>query len=185
MSDSRRPFARAAIIARFKPVHLGHAAVLEGLAAVAHEAVVGIGSSNRYNPRNPFTTAETAAMIGMVVAGSDNMKLLEVPDFDDGPRWRDMVVDLLGPLDAFFTANPYVRDLLAGHYRVLHPVTLVAPEKRRRVSGTMVRRAMARGEGWRELVPPAVAAYLEEHALVDRFRREFGPATLAPGEPEE
>jgi hypothetical protein len=43
----------------------------------------------------------------------------------------------------------------------------------------MVRRRMARGEDWRSLVPPRIARYLDERALVDRFRREFGLATLA------
>jgi nicotinamide-nucleotide adenylyltransferase len=43
----------------------------------------------------------------------------------------------------------------------------------------MVRRAMARGEDWRTLVPTAVARWLDERRLVERFRREFGLATLA------
>jgi nicotinic acid mononucleotide adenylyltransferase len=47
------------------------------------------------------------------------------------------------------------------------------------VDGTTVRRAMARGEAWRELVPPAVAELIERRGLDDRFRREFGLATLA------
>ena len=35
------------------------------------------------------------------------------------------------------------------------------------------------GEEWKNLVPPAVAAYLQDRGLVERFRREFGLATLA------
>ena len=41
-----------------------------------------------------------------------------------------MVADHLGPLDLFVTANAYVRDLLREGYRVGHPVTLLAPERR-------------------------------------------------------
>ena len=38
---------------------------------------------------------------------------------------------------------------------------------------------MARGEAWQELVPPEVAAFIENNGLDERFRREFGLETLA------
>ncbi|MCC6876527.1 MAG: hypothetical protein IT378_19645 [Sandaracinaceae bacterium] len=174
--------ARLAMVARWKPVHVGHAAVLEALVARAEHVTIGIGSSNRYDVRNPFTAAESAAMIHAIVGeraiAEGKVELVEVPDLGHGPRWRAMVVELLGPLDLFVTANAYVRDLLAADYLIAHPVWLVAPERRVRVDGTTVRRAMAQGGDWRALVPPAVAAYLDESNLVDRFVREFGPATL-------
>ena len=172
---------RIGMVARWKPVHLGHAAVLDALVARGELALIGVGSSNRYDAENPFTPDETEAMIRRVLAGRENYRLLRIPDLDDGPGWRAMVADLLGPLDLFVTANPYVRDLLGVVYAVAHPVQLLATERHVAVSGTMVRRAMAQGDAWRPLVPPAVAAYIEEHGLDERFRREFGAATLAPG----
>jgi nicotinamide-nucleotide adenylyltransferase len=102
-----------------------------------------------------------------------------VPDLDDGPRWRRMVVDLFGPLDLFVSANPYVASLLAGDYRVVRPVTLVAEDERIAVDGAMVRREMARGDGWRALVPTDINDYITTRRLDERFRREFGLPTLA------
>ena len=64
-------------------------------------------------------------------------------------------------------------------YKVVHPVSFVPPEQRVRVNGTMVRVAMAEGEGWQELVPPGVRELLLSRGLVDRFRREFGEETRA------
>ena len=165
---------RLAMIARWKPVHLGHAAVLEELVERADEVILGIGSSNRYNAKNPFTAAETAEMLRLVVGHRPEVRLVEVPDLDDGPRWRLMVREMLGPLDLFVTANGYVRGLLLEDYPILHPVHLVAPERRVRVNGTMVRAAMARGEDFRALVPEAVARFLDERGLVERLRAEFG-----------
>lgn len=95
-----------------------------------------------------------------------------------------MVLDVFGPLDLFVTANGYVRSLLKDDYAVVHPSWLVPPERHVPVDGKMVRQRMARGEDWRALVPPAVAAYLDRNGLVDRFRREFGLATLALDIPE-
>jgi nicotinamide-nucleotide adenylyltransferase len=175
---------RLAIIARWKPVHIGHAAVLEALAGRADHAIVGIGSSNRYNARNPFTAAETATMIRLALRGRDNVSIVEVPDLDDGPRWRLMVKEMLGPLDLFVTANAYVRSLLLEDYPILHPVHLVPPERRVRVDGSMVRAAMARGEGWRALVPPEIERFLDDQGLVRRFRVEFGAETLTLTRPD-
>ena len=171
--------SRIAMIARWKPVHLGHAAVLEALADRADHAIVGIGSPNKYDASNPFTADETASMIRLVLDGRDNVDLVEVPDLGHGPRWRAMVVGMFGPLDLFATANGYVRSLLEHDYRVVHPVWLIAPERRVAVNGTMVRRLMARSEQWRDLVPPVIAGYLDANGLVERFRSEFGDETRA------
>jgi nicotinamide-nucleotide adenylyltransferase len=194
-------FARIGMIARWKPVHLGHAAVLRALASRADEVLIGIGSSNRVNVRNPFTAEETRAMLALVLDEASangtavdgvigqgsrpqgrfapHVTVVDVPDLDDGPRWRVMVVEAFGPLDAFVTANPYVARLLGDDYRVVRPVDLVPLEERVPVDGTLVRREMARGEGWRELVPVAVQQYLVAGGLDRRFRKEFGLETLA------
>jgi nicotinamide-nucleotide adenylyltransferase len=168
-----------AMIARWKPVHIAHAAVLEALVARADRVRIGIGSANRYDAANPFSAAESADMIRSVLDGWSNFEIVDVPDLGHGPRWRAMVVEMFGPLDLFVTANGYVRDLLVADYTIIHPTRLVAPERRVAVDGTMVRREMARGEAWRPLVPARVQQFLDELGLVERFRRDFGLATLA------
>ncbi len=167
------------MIARWRPVHLGQAPVLRALCERATVALIGIGSSNRYNVRNPFTADETADMIRLVLADRANYTLIPVPDLDDGPRWRTMVQELFGRLDLFVTDNPYVASLLNDAYQVIRPIVLVPEEDRAPVEGSRVRREMARGDGWRELVPVEVAAYIIKHQLDERFRREFGLETLA------
>ncbi|MDW8326651.1 MAG: hypothetical protein RMK99_08805 [Anaerolineales bacterium] len=172
-------FSRLGMIARWRPVHRGHVPVLRALCDRSAEALIGIGSANRYNLRNPFTLEETTDMLRRVLAGCENYRLLPVPDLDDGPRWRLMVLEMFGPLDAFVTDNPYVASLLREDYRLLKPVELIAEADRVAIDGTMVRRAMARGEDWQRLVPPEVAEYIASRGLDVRFRREFGLQTLA------
>lgn len=164
---------RIAMVARWKPVHVGHAAVLQGLVDSGAHCWIGIGSSNRYDASNPFTAAESAAMIRTVLGDAPNYTVFEMPDFGDGPRWRDHLCAMLGPLDAFVTANPYVATLMAERYPVVQSVRFVPVERRCRVDGQMVRDAMARGEPWQHLVPPGVAGWMVAHGLVDRFRKEF------------
>jgi nicotinamide-nucleotide adenylyltransferase len=176
-------FAAIGMAARWKPVHLGHAAVLRGLVAAAPRVVLGIGSANRYDLRSPFTAAETRDMIRLVIGDAPGVAIHDVPDLGDGPRWRAMVADMFGPLDAFVTDNPYVASLMREVYRVMRPVEFVAPEDRVAIDGTAVRRAMAKGEAWRAMVPPGVAEYIVGHGLDTRFRREFGLQTLAADAP--
>lgn len=172
-------FDRIGMVARWRPVHLGHVPVLQGLCRVARHALIGIGSSNRYNARNPFTLEETQDMLRRVLHDRDNYTLIPVPDLDDGPRWRKMLLALFGPLDRFVTANPYVANLMREDYHVIHPITLVAEADRIPINGAMVRRAMAQGADWQALAPDVVVQYLTEHHLDERFRREFGLETLA------
>ncbi len=118
-------------------------------------------------------------MIRLALPGRENYTLIPVPDLDDGPRWRLMIRDLFGPLDLFVTANPYVASLLAKDYRIAKPVELILEDERIAVDGTMVRREMARGTAWRDLVPKEIADYIALRQLDERFRREFGLQTLA------
>ena len=167
------------MIARWRPVHLGHAAVLRALCDNAAQVRIGIGSANRYNLRNPFTADETRDMINLVLRDRSNYELIAVDDFDDGPRWRSYVHELLGPLDIFVSDNPYVSKLMSEVYTVARPITLVPPEQRLPLDGTQVRKAMTRGGDWQHLVPPLVADYIQTNGLDQRFRREFGLQTLA------
>jgi nicotinamide mononucleotide adenylyltransferase len=177
MSKSR--YARIGMVARWRPVHNGQAAVLRALCANAREVLIGIGSSNRYNARNPFTLAETEDMLRLTLDGRDNVRLIPVPDLDDGPRWRLMLLDLFGPLDLFVTDNPYVANLLKEDYPLARPVELIPLNERVRVDGSMARAAMARGERWQDWVPDRVAQYIQSNGLDVRFRQEFGLETLA------
>ncbi|HDQ70863.1 MAG TPA: hypothetical protein ENN19_02070 [Chloroflexi bacterium] len=183
--NDRRPngsadqLERIGMVARWQPVHRGHAAILRALCACAAQAMIGIGSANRHDARNPFSLEETSDMIRLVLDEHENYTLVPVPDLDDGPRWRAMLVDLLGPLDLFVTDNAYVASLLAGDYRIARPIELVPTEARVAVDGTMVRREMAKGDGWRELVPQTIGDYIADGQLDERFRHEFGLQVLA------
>lgn len=179
------PYNRIAMIARWKPVHLGQAAVLRAMCRGAGQVIIGVGSANRYNARNPFTVEEMEAMLRLVLNDRDPAQesaeyaILPVPDLDDGPRWRAMVKAMFGELDAFVTDNPYVANLMKDDYRLMRPVEFLSPSEFIKVDGTAVRALMAKGEGWQDLVPERVAQYIEENKLDERFRREFGLETLA------
>lgn len=179
-------FGEIGIIGRFRPLHLGAARVLKALCLSAENVKIGIGSSNQYNLRNPFTLAETRKAITCYLKGkAENFCLIDVPDFGhlpsyrDGKKWVQVVKSLFGPLDAFVTANSYVKELLAGSYNIIHPLELLPGQERIPLRGTMVRVAMALGQDYRRWLPPEVVDIYERQGRIERFRREFGLATLA------
>ncbi len=178
MSDAKKP-GRVGTVARCKPVTIVHQAVLESLCDIAEHAVIGIGSSNLYDARNPFTAEETENMIRLALKGRANYEILRAVDYGNGPLWKANTVKLFGELDAFVTANEYVKNLLKDDYRIIHTAEIIPKDRQMPISGTIVREAMASGGKWQEMVPDEVAEYLEKNGLVERFRREFGLETIA------
>ena len=175
-----KSFGTIGTIGRFKPVHKGHTVMLEALCQQAEHVIIGIGSSNKHDYRNPFTAQESMAMIDLFLKPTySNYSFIEVPDFDNGPVWRQHILALYGPLDAFASANNYVRSLLKDDYKLILPITLVPKEKHVYLSATMVRIAMARGEQWEYFVPEIIVSYIKKHRLDERFCNEFGLATIA------
>jgi len=176
-------------VARFKPLHKGHAVLLESLCERSSHVYIGIGSSNKYDVRNPFTARESKEMIDLILQPRyNNYSLLEVPDVGNGPKWRELILGKFGTLDHFVIVNDYVADLLKNDYTLIPSVRLIPEEKKFPVTATMVRTAIARGEPWEHFVPESIVTYLNElkeqedkrqETLVDRFVREFGLATLA------
>lgn len=180
MTDTQSELGIVGTVARFKPLHRGHAAVIETLCEKAKHVYIGIGSCNRYNVRNPLTAKESAEMIEIVLKPKyDNYTILEVPDLDNGPRWREQILKIFPPLDYFITANNYVKSLLEKDYKIIHPASIIPGPKKFPVTGTMVRVAIAKGLQWEHLVPETIADYIKQKKLDDRFCKEFGLETLA------
>lgn len=178
--------SRVGFIGRFKPLHNGGAVALEAICRQAAEVIIGLGSSNKYNLRNPFTAEESRGMLeAFLTPRFANYSFVEVPDFAhlpeyaDGQQWRKYILEHFGTLNYFFTGNLYVKQLLEGDYPFLHPASLLPQEKMIKLRATEVRVEIARGGNWQSLVPLQVADYLERNSLVERFRREFGRETLS------
>ncbi len=177
---------RIGVVGRFKPLHKGGALMLEAACENADYVIIGIGSSNKYNVRNPFTAEESKEMIDRYLSSRfDNYSIIFIPDFghipeySDGQKWRKYMLNAYGKLDHFVSGNDYVRNLLKEDYDIIHPGSLIPKEKHLMLRATEVRVEMARHGNWKAFVPEEVVNYLEDNGLVERFRKEFGLQTLA------
>jgi nicotinamide mononucleotide adenylyltransferase len=174
-------YEKLGCVGRFKPLHLGGAAMLDSICEHADTVIIGIGSCNKYNVRNPFTADETEEMLHAHLKPKfSNYKIVQLPDYGNGEKWRNHLKEEFGTLDAFVSSNDYVRSLLTGHYELLHGVTLIPHNKRIPLCASQVRMMMAQAsDEWRAYVPKEIATYIEVHHLDERFRKQFGLATLA------
>jgi len=177
------------VIGRFKPLHNGGELLLESICDRAERVIIGIGSSNKYNLRNPFTAEETKDMINVLLRERfSNYDIIEVPDFAqipefaNGQEWKKFVIDKFKvdlKVDYFVSGNDFVRSLLEEDLTLIHPGDIVPKRKHLVLRATRVRYEMATYQNWQALVPKPVVEYLEKNELVDRFRSEFGLATIA------
>ena len=89
------------MVARWRPVHRGHAAVLRALCASGEETLIGIGSANRCNVRNPFTIEDEQRAVDYAM-GLIARAWGHFGDFQDNMRARqsdDKVEALSKPIE--------------------------------------------------------------------------------------
>lgn len=180
LDNLNKEYNRIGVIGRFKPLHIGAEKLLKSACNKSEFVMIGIGSSNKYNSRNPFTFEETKKMIDLVLKDFKNYEILAVPDsahipeFADGKKWASDVVEMFGRLDCFVSGNPFVVNLLKDKYKIASPEEILFPEKRGDIKATKIRILIARSGPWGSFVPTEVANYIISNKLDERIRNEFG-----------
>ncbi len=88
-------FNRVGMICRFKPLHKGGALMLEAACQSAEYVLIGIGSENKYDWRNPFTAQESKEMVDVYLSRRfSNYAVFfmqdsgHIPEYSDGQKWR-------------------------------------------------------------------------------------------------
>ncbi len=156
---------RALLIGRFQPFHRGHLEVVLKIRADRPTAslLIGVGSAEAsYTWENPFTAGERLEMIGRALAEAkvENTLVLPIADISRHALWVTYLEGLLPKFDRVYTNNPLTRLLFErSGYEVESPPLF----DRDRFEGARIREQLAEGShGWKDAVPPAVAAYLDE-----------------------
>lgn len=177
------------IIGRFQPFHNGHLEVVRTVAKECNDIIIGIGSAQySHTLDNPFTAGERHLMISRALrdSGLDNFFLVPVVDINRYAVWVSHVVSMVPPFSKVYSNNPLTRRLFeeAGYEVESSPMF-----NRAQYSGTEIRRRIASGEPWEDLVPPGVAKVIKEiggearlMALGPKQRREADDPGAGIGE---
>jgi nicotinamide-nucleotide adenylyltransferase len=182
---------KAAMIARFKPLHLGSGLLLDAVCRNYELAYIGIGSANKpLSATNPFTPEESNTMVNLFLeyTGHANFQTFYMPDFAhlgsehrDGISWKNHlsgIIEGFGGIEYFVTGNSWVREILKTEYRIIHPTELIDPQYFIPVKASMVRIAIASNADWQSMVPACIADYIQSHSLDERLREMFGKEIL-------
>ncbi len=182
---TKKTLGLVGLVARFRPLHIGGARMLDSICEQADHVYIGIGSVNKYSENNPFTYEETKITVETYLKDRhDNYSIhpiedsAHIPEFSDGKKWVNDVQNEFGKLDLFVSGNPWVKELLNGVYDVVHPASIIPKEKHVKSKGSIVRYNMAKGSNYESFIPLPVLTYMNEAGLITRFQKEFGLATL-------
>lgn len=160
------------LVGRFQPFHRGHLETVTTLRRSHPQAplILAIGSAQEsFTAENPFTAGERMEMIQRALAEAHLEQCTPIPvaDIHQHAQWVAYLRGLLPSFEVVYTNNPLTRLLFERErFRVESPPLV----DRDRFQGIVVRRRLVEGEAWRELVPPAVARFLEEIGASERLR---------------
>ncbi|MEM3396128.1 MAG: nicotinamide-nucleotide adenylyltransferase [Thermoplasmata archaeon] len=162
---------RGLFIGRFQPLHFGHVKVVEFVLNRCDELIVGIGSAQySHTPENPFSAGERFEMLTSVFKKkmeSTKIFIVPIPDIHNHNLWVPHVESLVPAFDVVFASNPLTELLFSKREYRVEPVPVY---DRLVFSSSEVRRRMATGENWEELVPPQVVEYIKKIDGVKRVK---------------
>jgi nicotinamide-nucleotide adenylyltransferase len=176
---------RGLLIGRFQPFHAGHLGLVRAIRSARPDAalLLGIGSAEQsYTWENPFTAGERFEMVDAAVreARLDRVEIVPVADIQRHALWVRYLEGLLPAFDRVYTNNPLTQLLFEKAGYAVESPSLI---ERDRFEGARIRERMATGAAWSDLVPPAVARYLEKIGAAARLAllRSSIPHPPAPG----
>lgn len=176
MSLARR---RALFIGRFQPFHNGHLYAVKHILGKFEEVVIVVAAAQySYTLDNPFTAGERVEMIREGLGELYRRAyIIPVDNVPSNYEWPRHVLSYVPRASTVYSNNKLVR-LLFESYGVETRETPVLEN----VSGSLVRRLMATGGSWRELVPEGVVKVIDEINGVERVRLLWEISPRVPGE---
>ena len=163
--------ARGLAVGRFQPFHLGHLDLVRQILSECDGAIIAVASSQfNYIRKDPFTAGERIEMIHESLQESEldasRCVITAVENQPNVATWAAYLEAALPRFERVYSGNEYVRMLLSGRHKVVTPRL----HRRESYSSTRIRDLMARGVGWEEYVPPAVARIMRRIGGSERVR---------------
>ena len=156
---------------RFNPPHKGHIALARRLATKVDLLTIAVGrAEGKDTKRNPFSGDERVRMLKSYLK-EEKIRVKSVVAVDDGRSWASSIDNLFercGKFDVLFTNHKTIARLVGDRAKV------VGFRRVGRVSSTLVRDSIARGESWESLTGRSVASLIKKFDGIERIRRAYG-----------
>jgi nicotinamide mononucleotide adenylyltransferase len=101
-------FGSVVTIMRANPPHINHTNMLRALCEKSQFVKVNLGSSNKFNEKNPFKIEEREAMIELALRGHHrNCEIKPLPDFGEDEQWFNHLWKINDPFTEIISNNNY------------------------------------------------------------------------------
>jgi len=190
-------FDNVVAIMRANPLHMNHTLMLRRLCDQAVYAKINLGSSNKFNEKNPFKIEEREQMVKIALRDYDNFDVLGLPDFGQDDEWFQCLYKNNKPFSEVLSNNQsdlkiYERYQEAPGYDrfdIIYPTDILPQEdmlyvdgiwdkgkfiqarKPMYTSGTFVRATIVNNWNWQDFLDKKVAEYIKKNGLDTRLKQ--------------
>lgn len=160
---------------RTQPPHIGHIMMLESALENAKEVIVGIGSSNVIDERNPYSAYERELMLRKSIEekGYSNYSFAYIPDFKTDDVWIKYIEEKINIKGAtILTGNDYVQELFNNlGYKTIRPEELTK-KPLIKISATELREMIINDNSeWKIYAAYGTKYYFEKFGGKDRISK--------------
>lgn len=113
--DSRVKYQDVVAIMRANPPHVNHTGMLKELCRQSRSLRINLGSSNKFNNKNPFKIEEREEMMKLALYDFDNFQLVRLPDVNDDEAWFKNLCKLNKGFTEIMSNNPYDMKIYKGY----------------------------------------------------------------------
>ena len=172
VSNDSTTIERLFVPQRTQPPHIGHMSMLEAACNAAEEVVIGIGSANKYDAKNPYTADEREQMLKKSLddMGLTNYSFVHLDDYNSDQEWLDNTIETAG-LDkntAVVSGNPWVQKVITPQDLIEHPLYDICATKLRQMIAD-------EDPEWKEWASSGTKHYFEEFGGAERIQRFVSP----------
>ncbi len=150
----KKKYGIGLVIGRFQPFHNGHKFLIEEALKLCDQIIIGIGSSNKSDEKNPYSAKERAKHIKKFLKEEHLeekvIAVLKLYDNPDDDVWFENLYKKTGPFDVTIGNNPWNNGIIERHGI---PAVYIGFHKRRTLEGIKIRALMKQNKKWEERVP--------------------------------
>lgn len=149
------------VIGRFQPFHKGHQYLIEESLKISEKIIIGIGSANKSDAKNPWNWEERKKVIaaflkheGLYTKVKDIIPLYDNPDDD---VWFQNLVKAAGSFDVTIGNNPWNNGIIERHGI---PALTIGFKNRDKWEGVQIRDLMSKKGKWEDRVPKHLVKHI-------------------------
>lgn len=153
-------YRKGLVIGRFQPFHLGHKYLIEKALEVSEKIIIGIGSSNKNDEKNPYPADVRVEFLKKFVKEEKLekrvSKIIKLYDNPDDDVWFENLIKKTGKFDVTVGNNPWNNGIIERHGIIAMTIGFY---KRHRLEGIKIRKLIEEEKKWEDRVPQ----YLVRH----------------------